>query len=449
MYDAVGRRAPVRAGTQEINNYPDAVNVLDVGAKGDGVADDTKAIQAAINMAAARKQIVYLPMGTYLIDPSTPLLLSSDTKLYGDGKESKLLAKPGEFGWTLVYLSGKRIDVRDLTFDGNRLVNRVLVLKAGSASVNVKNAVVTGATQSDEASSQFYGQTVSGITVYGNTESIVFDQLEVTDIHAKHGTTGSPVARGIAITSTWGAKETVAKQVTIKDSYIHDVGPADNGDCIYYEDLNRATGQAAETGSQIVNNRFYQCAKRAINLLANGITVQENDIQNSYTGNNYYVGKNAGKAAPDMYAGISIHADNVTIQDNSLVGEGSYYAGIEIGSYDKVKNATVVGNKIVMGKKSDLTDKTAIRIGNADTYKVDSNQLENGAKGIWTWLSTKNGSISNNYIIMPAGGGIELSTYLKDHHQTNVNCSNNQIKAYSYAVHNSSENVQITLLGNK
>ena len=36
VYDAVSQRAPVREGTQEINNYPDAVNVLDVGAKGDG-----------------------------------------------------------------------------------------------------------------------------------------------------------------------------------------------------------------------------------------------------------------------------------------------------------------------------------------------------------------------------------------------------------------------------
>jgi polygalacturonase len=48
-----------------------AVNVLDFGATGDGVTNDTVAIQAAIDFASAAGQSVYFPAGTYSIVPAT------------------------------------------------------------------------------------------------------------------------------------------------------------------------------------------------------------------------------------------------------------------------------------------------------------------------------------------------------------------------------------------
>lgn len=63
------------------------VNVLDYGAVGDGVADDTTAIQAAINAVAAQSPAggtVYLPHGLYYITATLELTSESIT-LLGDG----------------------------------------------------------------------------------------------------------------------------------------------------------------------------------------------------------------------------------------------------------------------------------------------------------------------------------------------------------------------------
>lgn len=100
-------------------------NVMDYGAAGDGVADDTAEIQAAINACnAAGGGTVYMPAGTYLVSDaggSTALSLKDGVSLVGAGVS------------TIIYLAnaanshvisvGSGIDnwsIRDLKIDGNR-----------------------------------------------------------------------------------------------------------------------------------------------------------------------------------------------------------------------------------------------------------------------------------------------------------------------------------------
>lgn len=59
------------------------VDVRDFGAKGDGMADDTSAIQKAVDQTGSRVGVkVYIPDGIYLINPEISINLPSNVKLH-------------------------------------------------------------------------------------------------------------------------------------------------------------------------------------------------------------------------------------------------------------------------------------------------------------------------------------------------------------------------------
>ena len=87
----------------------DTVSVKDFGAVGDGVTDDTAAIQAAIT-AGANKE-VYFPSGTYV---ATSLTISNPCRLFGNG----ILNKTTTVNLPFITITSNDVDIDGLEFRG-------------------------------------------------------------------------------------------------------------------------------------------------------------------------------------------------------------------------------------------------------------------------------------------------------------------------------------------
>ncbi|MFE5792215.1 glycosyl hydrolase family 28-related protein [Streptomyces sp. NPDC056503] len=93
---AVGTSTPAAAAAETTDWF----DVTQHGAVGNGSTDDTSAIQAAIDAAAAKGGTVYFPAGSYLVKPtgSTPALTitGNNIRLTGASSKSAMLVKGGD-----------------------------------------------------------------------------------------------------------------------------------------------------------------------------------------------------------------------------------------------------------------------------------------------------------------------------------------------------------------
>jgi hypothetical protein len=105
------------------NRFADVVNVKDFGAVGDGVTDDTAAIQAALNGALGSQ--VFIPKGIYKI--TSQLNAPDRCCIYGDNRDTSILQYAGSTtisgGAILKFTDKAAIAVQNLGF---RCTNAVL-----------------------------------------------------------------------------------------------------------------------------------------------------------------------------------------------------------------------------------------------------------------------------------------------------------------------------------
>jgi len=121
IMNAGGGAQYVPAGTGAVattvqTKLRESVSVKDFGAVGDGVTDDTAAIQAALTASS----VVYMPKGTYLI--GSAINMPSQTRLYGDGIDrTTVRATAAGARITNAVARHDNIRLEDFTLDGNNV----------------------------------------------------------------------------------------------------------------------------------------------------------------------------------------------------------------------------------------------------------------------------------------------------------------------------------------
>ncbi len=108
-------------------------NVMDYGATGDGVTNDTAAIASAVAALPAGGGALYFPAGAYLVDSGTIIFGAKPVALYGDGQNVSTIVK--RTNGTLIDSSGTQSSTRnfgssisDVELDGNSLTGAIVKL---------------------------------------------------------------------------------------------------------------------------------------------------------------------------------------------------------------------------------------------------------------------------------------------------------------------------------
>lgn len=235
--------------------------------------------------------------------------------------------------------------------------------------------------------------------MYGNLNGVLMDGVTVDNVVADHVDGTDRIARGIRISPS--GSDPIATNVTIQNSSLSNVGPKDDGDCVVIQGSDQAANLT------VSGNSFYACAKRAIKIQVPGAVVSNNTIVNPFDGNNFTDPSVASYTAPafpyDMFAAISVHASNVTVQNDNISGVGSFYIGIDIGaSCSALTGITVTGNTMAPGLSSYAVTDSDIRMLSPATVSITNNTLSNATYGITIYPGTSPTLSGNTFNNIPS-----------------------------------------------
>lgn len=168
-----------RKSLKEFNDYIESkinilrmekINVKDFGAKGDGVTDDTNAIQDAIDSVANGSQgTILIPVGNYII--SNTIMLKNYITLKGMGMSSQLTLKPSSSiecmisNITHTDMNELEIHITDLLLWGSKE-------SSSSGGITLKGTYFSSVERCKIANFSGNGITVTNGAVYNNTNKI-------------------------------------------------------------------------------------------------------------------------------------------------------------------------------------------------------------------------------------------------------------------------------------
>lgn len=317
------------------------VNVLDFGAVGDGVTDDTAAIQAAVNALSANSCLVF-PAGTYMVSNNI-VSTTSDVSVLGYGAK---IVQTGTFKTTLRFNSVSNIDVRGIWF-----VGKGTEYNAASSSWNGVAAVYFSSCTNVSVSDCYMTNHSGGsIRWGGSADGFRFTNNKIVGIGTAGGITPGGNNGDVAIS---GFASSADDNIIIADNDISEhcfgIGLSRGSNCVISGNvIHDIPGQhgvylAEQSGIVIVNNTLENIELIGIkNQLADLVSLTtatdisiSNNIIKDVGGSGIGVGATSG-AAP-----LGSYAENVSITNNVITNAGDYAIICE-----SVRNASVSNNII-------------------------------------------------------------------------------------------------------
>tara|TARA_R110002074_G_scaffold68102_1_gene159832 strand:+ start:716 stop:2785 length:2070 start_codon:yes stop_codon:yes gene_type:complete len=388
------------------------ISVKDFGATGDGVTDDTAAIQAAINSTSTFKQRLFIPAGTYI---SRQLNVKTDTYLFGVGTIKRKDATTG----FLVLASGvNNFTIRGIRFDANKIgapSSSFAVFARSSCyrfrfeGITVSNSKLNGIAIRDNADgatgtqSYINNCTVSGSGLYGIE---VQDSKNVTVSNNSVATSGQD---GIVI---YGTSTAATDAITVSNNHV--TGSGESGIIAPYIYPTSNFGVAR---IQIINNKVKNSGENGIVIqsdggvcsgnvsFSNGTTISHQGILvngNYLTIDGNTSSSNAGVGI-DVGDGEQISITSNIVHDNGIIG-------IEINSAQGcVVDSNIVRNNFInTSSGAGATQKAGILIQEGDQFTggtydiiVSNNSVQGGPDqnyGIALLVNTGRTSITNNSV---------------------------------------------------
>lgn len=354
-------------------NLAAQVNVTSFGARGDGVTDDSAAVQAAINATPPGATLNFGgPKQIYLL--SRRLLFQPNRIYQGQATLRMSPAAPahtaiGKFAYT----AANNITISGLTFDANGVGGGLQIAVDGAAavpavSIQISNSTFRNTTQSPS----------------GPWDGAIFDPV---------GLLNSQIVQNQIINCSYGIYITNPGGLTISDNTFQTVHRGD-AISITYAPAPFAYG----VNVQILRNSGQHLGRMGVEIWpSGGNSAQSSVVQGNVISDNTFSDWDSGYD-PEPF-GISIMAgQNMIIQNNKLIN-GILGYGIEMGA----PGSTVTQNT-VQGFP------TGIVLHDSHGSTVDSNLLiQQTVSGIE--LSNAPGSraalnITNNRVMNPQSYGI-------------------------------------------
>jgi hypothetical protein len=377
----------IQAGTGAVqrtveSKLQDMVSVKDFGAVGDGVADDTAAIQAALNTTS---KAIYFPQGTYRVvkGDADPALTSSvaDRRIYGEG-----VITANSTVRKAIYITGARTQF-SLNCSGNNQIG--IFVQIAASDCQVTNCRIT-----DLYSPASTGE-VNGVrvTLDGLTGGVVvsdnyFSQLEsVGDLI---GANGIGMSRAVTVE----ADSDLDSPIVISNNTINTV-IGEEGDAIVVISSNGA-GTYYKLNLIIQNNTILNFNRRGIKVQCSGARIIGNTLRNTWTadqgnmqcaidlvqGGSHFVVNNILDnckyvAQIKAFEDVTVISD-ITVASNIITGIGAETSnGLIYLNTNSGSNVTVSNNTILCSGYAG----TAIAVLNTDNVFINGNRVDIAAGG--------------------------------------------------------------------